>query len=148
MEVVGYPNYLIYEDGRVWSKYKNSFMKLSPTKLGYKQIGISNNGNQDFKLVHRLVATAFLPNDDNKPCVDHIDRDKTNNHVSNLRWVTHSENSQNLGNSRPNTSGHKYISKYKNGWKFQKTINKILHTKCFKILDEAIEYKTHYLQNL
>ena len=45
--------------------------------------------------IHRLVAKAFIPNIDNKPCIDHIDGDRFNNEVSNLRWVTPSENQNN-----------------------------------------------------
>lgn len=46
-------------------------------------------------LIHRAVAELFIPNPDNKPCVDHIDTNKANNIVDNLRWVTHKENSNN-----------------------------------------------------
>ena len=44
--------------------------------------------------IHRLVAIAFIPNPLNKPCVDHIDHNKLNNNVSNLRWVTIEENNK------------------------------------------------------
>lgn len=45
--------------------------------------------------VHKLVANAFIPNYDNKPCVDHIDTNSLNNNVENLRWVTIKENNNN-----------------------------------------------------
>lgn len=45
--------------------------------------------------IHRLVAAAFIPNPNNKPCVDHIDGNRLNNHVDNLRWATHLENNNN-----------------------------------------------------
>lgn len=59
-------------------------------KRGYLYVRTSNKNLQ----VHRLVASAFLPNPDNKPEVNHKDGKKTNNHVSNLEWVTTSENAQ------------------------------------------------------
>lgn len=45
--------------------------------------------------VHRLVAETYIDNPRNKPCIDHIDGNPFNNHVDNLRWVTHSENNNN-----------------------------------------------------
>lgn len=56
---------------------------------------LSKNGKHCYPLCHRLVAQAFIPNPDNKPCIDHINTDTTDNRVVNLRWVTHKENSNN-----------------------------------------------------
>lgn len=63
----------------------------SKTKRGY--FAIKTNG-KIFK-VHRLIAKAFIPNPENKPEVDHINRLKTDNRVENLRWATHTENMRN-----------------------------------------------------
>ena len=62
---------------------------------GYQTVSLSKNGKQKIFKIHRLVAEAFIPNPENKPCIDHINTDKTNNRVENLRWVTHKENSNN-----------------------------------------------------
>jgi len=55
----------------------------------------ANNTRKQFKN-HRLVALQFIPNPENKPEVDHIDHNRKNNHVSNLRWATHKENMENI----------------------------------------------------
>ena len=52
------------------------------------------------RYVHRLVALAFIDNPDNKPTIDHIDRDKNNNCVENLRWATQSEQEYNKNPNR------------------------------------------------
>ena len=57
---------------------------------------IINSGYKSCKfLIHRAVAELFIPNPDNKPCVDHIDCNKLNNNVDNLKWSTYSENMMN-----------------------------------------------------
>ena len=61
---------------------------------GYMTVKLKINGLKVMR-VHRLVALAFIPNPDNKPCVDHIDGDRANNHADNLRWVTVKENQNN-----------------------------------------------------
>jgi len=55
----------------------------------------ANNTRRQFR-THRLVALQFIPNPENKPEVDHIDHNRKNNHVSNLRWATHKENMENI----------------------------------------------------
>lgn len=85
--------YEIYEDGRCFSHKSNKF--LAPHKIGkYLYYGLYiNNKRVDYK-IHRMVAEAFIPNEDiNKTIVIHIDGNKTNNNVNNLRWVSAQENS-------------------------------------------------------
>lgn len=61
----------------------------SNTSSGYKQLQILKKNYR----VHRLVAETFIPNPENLPQVDHIDGDKSNNKISNLRWCTQKQNS-------------------------------------------------------
>ena len=60
----------------------------------YYMIALSKNNVKEHTSIHRLVAKTFIPNPENKPCVNHIDGNKHNNRVENLEWVTYSENSQ------------------------------------------------------
>lgn len=83
---------------------KEQIMSLKINKYGYKQILLYKDKKYKTFLIHRLVAQAFIPNPDNKPEIDHINTNKTDNRVENLRWVTSSENKNN-----PIT-----IEKYKN----------------------------------
>lgn len=67
-------------------------LKLMKTKKGYLRVDLSKNGKRYSFQVHRLVAMVFIPNKDNKPCVDHINGNKCDNRVVNLRWCTNLEN--------------------------------------------------------
>jgi hypothetical protein len=74
---------------------KGKMMSYRSDKDGYNRALLSKNRVQKTIGVHRLVASAFISNPENKPEVDHIDASPQNNHVSNLRWVVSSENKLN-----------------------------------------------------
>ena len=78
--------------GRVRNVKTKHIKKPDNEEKGYCQITLKVHGITKHYAVHRMVAIAFIPNPLNKPQVDHIDNDKTNNAVSNLRWVTNEEN--------------------------------------------------------
>ena len=144
MEIHGYTDYLIYNDGRVFSKFSNKFLKPGTNgRTGYKFIKLSNDNKQGSHTIHRLIALHYINNPENKRCVDHINRIKSDNRVENLRWVTHSENKQNQSKRVDNKSGHKYISynKSRDRWAFKKTINKKKTHKLFKTKTDALCYK-------
>jgi len=89
----GYPEYIISNLGRVKSmKFnKERILKQFKDSSGYYCIELNL---KSFK-IHRLVALAFIPNPDNKPQIDHINRKRDDNKIENLRWVTHQENMTN-----------------------------------------------------
>jgi len=87
-----FSNYEVSAGGQVRNKTTGRILKPNINKEGYISVKIT----QKYRvLVHRLVAGAFIQNPDNKPQVDHIDRDTNNNNVENLRWVTAQENCDN-----------------------------------------------------
>ena len=83
--------YYVTDEGRLFNKITNEEFIPVPNKNGYVYITIQ------YKRVklHRIIAEAFIPNPDNKPQIDHINRNKLDNRVENLRWVTAQENSNN-----------------------------------------------------
>lgn len=68
------------------------YLEGTIANTGYKTVALKKNGVFKHKLLHRLLAQAFIPNPEGKPEVNHIDYDRTNNSLSNLEWVTRSEN--------------------------------------------------------
>lgn len=79
------------------SKIKEHILKPSITKCGYYNVVLSKDNNKKHKLIHRLVAEAFIDNKYNKTCINHINECKWDNAVWNLEWCTHKENN-NYGN--------------------------------------------------
>ncbi|RKJ52866.1 hypothetical protein D7X33_31535, partial [Butyricicoccus sp. 1XD8-22] len=73
---------------------KSKILKSRKGGPGYLTVNLNKDGKGKTFNVHRLVAEQFIPNVYNKRVVNHIDGNKTHNHVNNLEWVTHSENHQ------------------------------------------------------
>ncbi len=103
--ITGNPKYQVSNEGCVVNTFLRKIINHSYNKKGYATVSLSS---KTF-LVARLVATEFIPNPDNKAQVDHIDNDKTNNNVLNLRWCTNDENQRNKGIQKNNTSGVKGV---------------------------------------
>lgn len=99
-----FPGYHVTKDGRVWSERRLNARGrwcggkwLTPCALGlpgeqYLAVGMCRDGIKTTATVHRLVAQVFIPNESQLPQVNHIDGNTFNNNVSNLEWVTASEN--------------------------------------------------------
>ena len=71
---------------------KGKLLKSFINRRGYLEVNLFENSKSTSKIIHRLVAKAFIPNLENKPQVNHIDGCKLNNRVDNLEWMSNSEN--------------------------------------------------------
>lgn len=92
-ELEGFSRYLISNKSRIKRKRDNAIISTTLTEDYYHSIKLVNDNNSRITTrLHRLVAITFIPNDENKPEVNHIDCDKNNNLPENLEWVTGGEN--------------------------------------------------------
>ena len=116
-----FPNYVIHPCGTILSIYKNKTKELKPhkTKNGYMRIGLPKNGKSKKFLVHRLLALHFIPNPENKKCVDHINGIKYDNRLENLRWLTNKENSNAFRSNPAQIITKGGITKNGNGWRWR-----------------------------
>lgn len=102
-------NYLVYQDGRVYSINRNIFLKPAYDEKGYLRIGLSNNGVSKTYKLHRLVAEMFIPKVEGKTQVNHINGIKDDNRVENLEWCNNAENQQHAWDNGLNKSSYKKI---------------------------------------
>jgi len=84
--------YQVSSSGKIKSLLTSKILKSRKTIHGYLHVGLCVNSKPKSKVIHRIVAIAFIPNPQNKPQVNHKDGNRTNNEVTNLEWVTASEN--------------------------------------------------------
>ena len=117
--IKGFENYEVSNIGNVRNIKTGKILKPGIDSHGYYRLSLYYiNGNEYKKLIHKLIAEYFIENPYNKKCVDHIDNDRLNNNINNLRWVSYQENNMNRKLSSKNSSNFKgvYFHKPSNKW--------------------------------
>ena len=147
-----YPTYAITQEGYV-RDLRTGELKDGHSCNGYRRINLTNPTGSKLISIHRLVGLTFIPNPDNLPEIDHIDRNPANNRVENLRWANDFTQNQNKGNQKNNISGYKNISCEDNYFRVLITRNgKSIVRKRFQHLKDAVifrdeMYKSHNIIN-
>jgi hypothetical protein len=90
-----YPCYDVSNFGLVRNRKTGRLLKPNDNGNGYLHVSLRKDSKTYQRYIHRLVCEAFIDNPNNYKCVDHIDRCRSNNHISNLRWASYSMNNKN-----------------------------------------------------
>lgn len=133
--------YGVDEEGNVYSHYSKKVLSQKLSR-GYPQVQLYKDGRRKFHYVHRLVAKAFLNEEDGKTFINHIDGDKLNNNAGNLEWCTQSENQKHaykLGLQKPNISKAQSMSAKKNSIKVNQYTKDGELIKTYSSMSEAKE---------
>lgn len=154
VSIPDWPDYFINKLGVVLSKrvskegiIKKQFLHNN----GYYTVGFEINKKHKTLLTHRLLAKTFIPNPNNHEFVDHINRNRIDNRLENLRWCSRMENNQNTSISIRNKSGYKQISWYKiqQRWCVRIVRNKKqLCGRKFIKLEDAVSFRNKVLTEL
>ena len=128
-EIKGKPNYEVNAEGQIRNKKTGRILKVSKRKDGYCQVMLGRKTVPVY--IHRIVANAFIDNPDNLPQVDHINGNKSDNRVENLRWLTVAENNVGFGHHK------RRMARWKPVRATNEATNKILN---FKSRQSAADY--------
>lgn len=145
-DIQGFEDYVISNQGEIFFKgktcitangrkrtYKSHIVKQAVNSSNYKKVSLRKDGVMYNKYVHRLIAENFIPNPHNLPMVNHKDGNKWNNNISNLEWVTASENAQHA-----HTQGLANITSY-NRYRVGRTARRFDYVEVQEILEKFAE---------
>jgi len=151
VDIKGYPKYKFnLNTNEVFNIKHKKYLINTLNNKGYYSIKLYiNKKTHNTISLHRLVYQVNNPNEDiSKLEIDHIDRDKSNNNIENLRVATSSQNCSNRATRIDNTSGYKNITKRGNSYRLEITKDKKKYCKSFNSLEEAILHRDMKLNEL
>ena len=143
MNIEGYENYILFKNGDIINADTGRLLR-NRNRNGYRAVTLFNEYREKkTHNIHRLLALTYIPNPFKKPYVDHINRDKTDNRLKNLRWVSKSENNVNSISKKKNKLGIKNIYDRPNqaGYYIAIKRNTLSYTKYRPTLLEAIKQR-------
>ena len=147
-KIDGYENYEVSNLGNVKNTKTNRILKPQKNR-GYYNVDLYKNGIKQTLIIHRLVGYAFIPNPENLREIDHIDRDRTNNSISNLRWVSRSNNNRNKPKKQNTSSKYMGVSFNKAKRKYRAQIrieNKQIHIGYYEKEEDAAKARDAYVK--
>ncbi len=149
MKIEHYPNYEIFQDGRVKNIKTERFLTQHIDTTGYYKVTLSKKGKQKTFRIHRLIGKVFLENPNNYKTIDHINRNKLDNRLDNLRWASSTTQRLNQKNRKNKLNEHNISIRknYKKKYCVQIRRPNINICKLFYTLEEAKAYRNNILSN-
>ncbi len=152
VKIEGYENYSINRNGEVRNDKTERILRWKLNSRGYYRVSLSKNNKTTTYKIHRLIAKYFIENPNNYLEIDHINNDRLDNSIDNLRWCDRSQNMRNRKKKKENTSS-RFIGvcfhKQNNKWKAQCSLNgKRKHIGMYKTeIEAAIAYNNFIREN-
>ena len=141
-------NYEVSNLGQVRNTKTLRILKHGLNIWGYPCVSLSRDNKKVTKNIHRLMGELFLPNPHRLPCIDHINRNKQDNRLENLRWASYSLNSSNIEWKGSNTQ-EKHIHLTKQGY-YQVAFRreKTVYCSMFNTIEKAVAWRNEKLKSL
>ena len=148
-KIDGYDNYEISNFGNVRNTDSGKVLKPCINSCGYYIVNLYKDRNCKSFYTHRLIALYFIPNPDNLPFIDHIDRNRSNNSIQNIRWISHSNNNRNIPKKQNATSRYMGVYFNKGAGKYRAQIridNKLIHIGYYEKEEDAAKARDAYVK--